>query len=75
MYLEIVGDRRSIDIDASMATHRPGKRYHPGYQYGVDMSTSKSDFSRGNLFAGVGKEGEDLGKLRKENSRNAPDNF
>jgi hypothetical protein len=39
-----------------------------------DMSTSNSDSSRGSLFAGVGKEGEDLGKLRKESSRNAPDN-
>jgi hypothetical protein len=38
-----------------------------------DMSTSNSDSSRGSLSAGVGKEGEDLGKLRKESSRNAPD--
>jgi len=38
-----------------------------------DMSTSNSDSSRGSLSAGVGKEGEDLGKLRKESSPNAPD--
>jgi len=36
-----------------------------------DVSTSNSDSSRGSLFAGIG---EDLGKLRKENSRNASDN-
>jgi hypothetical protein len=71
--------RRSIDIDAPMTT---GKRYHPRILIHTksslrkfsqfDMLTSNSDSSRGSL-AGVGKEGEDLGKLRKESSRNAPD--
>jgi hypothetical protein len=36
-----------------------------------DVSTSDSDSSRGSLLAGVGKEGEGMGK---ESSRNAPDN-
>ena len=30
--------RRSIDVNASMATHRPGKRYHPGCRYEVNLS-------------------------------------
>jgi len=33
-----------------------------------DMSTSNSDSSRGSLSADVGKEGKDLGKLRKESA-------
>jgi hypothetical protein len=39
------------------------------------MSTSNSDSSRGSLSAGVGKEGEDLGKLRKESSPDHDDDF
>jgi hypothetical protein len=34
-----------------------------------DISTSNSDSSKGSPFAGVGKEGEDLGKLYKQCAR------
>jgi hypothetical protein len=64
-----------------MATTDLGNGITPGYQYEVepskvqqfDVSTSDSDSSRGSPFAGVGKEGEGMGKLRKESSRNMPD--
>jgi hypothetical protein len=54
----------------------------PGYRYEVKPSKVQPirrvdirlDSSRGSLFVGVGKEGEGMGKLRKESSRNAPDN-
>jgi hypothetical protein len=72
---------RSTDIDASMATHRPGKRYHPRIRYEVEPSKvqpiQRVDFRLElfyrELFTGIGKEGEGMGKLRKESSRNAPD--
>jgi hypothetical protein len=68
--------RKAEIIDASMATHNgitPGYRYESSLRK-FSLLTSNSHSSKGSLFADLGKEGEDLGKLLKKSSRNAPDN-
>jgi hypothetical protein len=72
---------RCVNIDASMATHRPGKRYRPGIPVrsrafeSSANSTCRHPTLEGACLQVSGKRGRVTGKLRKESSPDNDDHF